>query len=105
MTFTVFQCASCKKSYFPARHFCPACHRAEWTEITAQYGQVEDSTAVRHRPGADTQTTTYLATIRTTAGPKVIARLEEYMDHGDKVELRSTENGLLVAIPMSAQPR
>ena len=98
MSFTVFQCASCKKSYFPARHLCPACHRADWTEITAQYGQVEDSTAVRHRPGADTQTTTYLATICTMAGPKVIALLEESMNHGDKVELRPAENGQLIAV-------
>ena len=98
MTFTVFQCTSCKNLFFPARYLCPVCRHADWQEVAAPYGQIEDSTAIRHRPGADLQTTSFLATIQTNAGPRVIAKLNEYLERGEKVELQFADNGALLAV-------
>ena len=98
MSFHVFSCAACGHAVYPARYLCPACHGAQWRETPAPQGIIEETTATRHKIGADQQQVLHLATVRTSAGPAVIAKLDGPAQEGDTVEL-AMEQGALRATP------
>lgn len=87
MTLNVFQCKQCGATLFPARYFCPACGGAEWGTRTVECGTVAESTVVRHRIGAQAGDDVHLASVLTSVGPIVIARLDNAMQAGDAVRL------------------
>lgn len=88
MKLTVYQCSQCDKALFPARYFCPNCGGAKWQELVTEAGKIEEVTVVRHRVGAEGSKDLHLATVRTVAGPVVIARLDRVMHVGDAVQLQ-----------------
>jgi uncharacterized OB-fold protein len=96
MTLSVFQCKQCGTTLFPARYFCPACGGGQWRECTVERGAVAESTVVRHRVGARGDGDVHLASVVTSAGPIVIARLEAAMQSGDAVSLDVDDAGRLV---------
>lgn len=75
-TLTVFQCKGCGATLFPARYLCPRCGAADWREQAAPRGTLEECTVVRHRVGAQAHGGVPLASVRTDAGPVVVARLD-----------------------------
>ncbi len=87
MKLTVFHCRQCGTVHFPARYRCPHCGAADWEEQVTEAGTIEEITVVRHRLGAQPGEEVHLATVRTTAGPVVIARLDGAMHAGDAVSL------------------
>ena len=87
MTLKVFQCTQCGHTLFPARYFCPACGAGQWRECAVERGIVAESTVVRHRVGAHGEGGVHLASVVTSAGPIVIARLEHALRSGDAVSL------------------
>jgi uncharacterized OB-fold protein len=87
MKLIVFHCRQCGTVLFPARYFCPHCGVADWEEQVAELGTIEDLTVVRHRVDAQRGEEVHLATVRTMAGPVVIARLDGAMHAGDTVWL------------------
>lgn len=87
MNLIVFYCRQCDAVLFPARYLCPHCGTSDWEEQVAEGGTIEEITVVRHRVGAQRGEDVHLATVRSTAGPVVIARLDEAMRPGAKVRL------------------
>ncbi|WP_051975362.1 Zn-ribbon domain-containing OB-fold protein [Cupriavidus necator] len=87
MNLVVFRCGQCDTVVFPARYFCPHCGVADWEAQVVEAGTIEETTAVRHRVGAQHGEAVHLATVRTTAGPRVIARLDKPMHAGDTLWL------------------
>ncbi|MFM0666926.1 zinc ribbon domain-containing protein [Paraburkholderia sediminicola] len=96
MTLKVFQCTQCGMTLFPARYFCPACGGAQWSECAVERGNIAESTVVRHRVGAQGGGDVHLASVATSAGPIVIARLEAAMQSGDSVSLDVDDAGRIV---------
>ena len=96
MTLKVFQCIQCGATLFLARYFCPACGCGEWSECAVERGRVAESTVVRHRVGAQDGGDVHLASVVTSAGPIVIARLEDAMQPGDPVSLDVDDAGRIV---------
>lgn len=96
MTFNVFKCSACGHTVYPARYLCPLCHATTWQETDAGMGAILETTATRHKMGADQQSVLHLATTRTAAGPVVIAKLDGPSQEGDKVDF-FIENGALKA--------
>ena len=78
MSLTVFACAACGRTVFPARALCPACGGREWREIDADGGVVQAATSVAG---------VHLAEIRTDAGPLVVARAPAPAAPGQRVRL------------------
>ncbi|QCP52015.1 rubredoxin [Trinickia violacea] len=102
MTLSVFQCTQCGATLFPARVFCPACGGAQWRECAVVRGTVNESTVVRHRVGAQEGGDVHLASVVTSAGPVVIARLEQGVLAGDEVALDMDEANRILARPIRA---
>ena len=97
MNLSVFECKQCGTTLFPARYFCPACGSDQWRERVVERGTVAESTVVRHRVGALGGHDVHLASVATSAGPVVIARLEWAMQSGDTVSLVVDEAGCILA--------
>lgn len=97
MILTVFQCKQCDATLFPARYFCPACGGAEWKERVVERGTVNESTVVRHRVGAQEGGDVHLASVATSAGPIVIARLDWTAQAGDDVSLSIDDANRILA--------
>lgn len=92
MTFTVEQCKGCLHAVYPARYLCPGCQRSDWRPIPVSFGTLLQFT---HLPGP--RGDAYLGTLRTDAGPIVIARLAGAAHaNGRRYALR-WETGALIA--------
>jgi uncharacterized protein len=95
----VFACTSCGHVEFPRRVLCPRCGTALFHEIDGSEGYVEETTVLRHRAGSgEALDERRLATVRTTAGPSVIAGLDAHAARGDRVALFVEANGAIVAV-------
>ncbi|HKT95299.1 MAG TPA: zinc ribbon domain-containing protein [Paraburkholderia sp.] len=81
------RCNACGDAVFPARYRCPRCGAADWKREPAAGVAVEESTVVRHRVGAQGRGDVYLASVRTQAGPVVIARSDTALREGEAVAL------------------
>lgn len=97
MTLDVFRCADCGTTLFPARDLCPACGGAQWTKEAVSCGTVLAATVVSHRVGASEPGAVHLASVRTDAGPVVIARLEAAASKGERVSLEVDEDSRILA--------
>jgi uncharacterized protein len=84
---SILRCNACGEALFPARYRCPHCGDATWTSEPAARGVVEESTVVRHRVGAQGSGDVHLASVRTQAGPVVIARSVAALRAGEAVSL------------------
>lgn len=96
MTLKVFQCTQCGHTLFPARYFCPACGGGQWRECGVERGTIAESTVLRHRVGAQGDGDVHLASVVTSAGPIVIARLEHALRSGDAVSLDVDDGGRVI---------
>ncbi len=74
-------CAVCAHAIWPPRPLCPACGSMTFNESPVVAGSVEETTAnVEH----------LIASVRSDAGPTIIARLQRSVPAGARVSL-STE--------------
>ena len=82
----VFACCHCASTYFPARSLCAACGRAEFVAVDGEAGWIEQWTELHQSQRqkqlstddpAERQARRYLATVRTSAGPLVVAAMDE----------------------------
>jgi uncharacterized OB-fold protein len=94
---TVFACAACGTAAFPQRLACPQCGSRDSRAIEAAQGIVEETTIIRHRAGEHSDAPIHLATVRTLAGPLVIAQLEGTTDTGALVRLFLDPDGAIIA--------
>jgi uncharacterized OB-fold protein len=91
VTFLVPVCVPCGHAVFPPRALCPKCGGREWT-TTETAGAVEGLTLVDD---------VALVSVRTEAGPLVIARGSAGIKRGDRVGLEA-EGAVPVAVPTDA---
>lgn len=87
--FFVFECTMCAHRMFPQRLLCPRCGRREFRETTSGPGILEEVTT--SRTGAP------IGSVRTDAGPVVLARLDGVIKPGMRVQL--ADNDGVVASP------
>lgn len=104
MNLAAFECSRCGVRVFPRRYFCRGCGAAQWREVDASEGTIDETTLVRHRAGAGGRPPTLLATVITCAGPAVVAKLEAPAERGEAVRLRLEADAAIVADPMPARP-
>jgi uncharacterized protein len=92
----VWSCRSCATALFPQRPVCPRCWSTDLQQTRARRGTVEQITVREHRPrerrrppvgGWDDRLVVWVASVRTAAGPVVIAWCPEELQPGDAVEL------------------
>jgi uncharacterized OB-fold protein len=76
--FCVPACVACGHAIWPPRPVCPGCGGRAFAARRADAGVVEETTRNEHTP---------LASVRSDAGPVVIARLEREVPSGARVEL------------------
>jgi uncharacterized OB-fold protein len=81
----VFRCTSCDHAVFPRRLLCPRCGGAAFAEEEAARGTLEEVTTGRVSIGS----------VRTKAGPLVVARIEG-VEPGE-VALGRADDGAVVA--------
>lgn len=90
------RCGGCGVALFPLRAICPRCWSTEMGEDFARRGTVEEVTRRENRPrerrrppvgGWDDRQVIWLASIRTEAGPIVVAWCPEELEPGATVEL------------------
>jgi uncharacterized protein len=79
-TFSVTVCTACGEAVFPPRALCPSCGGRDWSPVEAGEGTVEQTT---ERDGVP------IASVRTDAGPIVIARAAASCAAGDVVRLEA----------------
>ena len=100
MTLKVFQCKQCGATVFPARYLCSECGGGDWCERVAERGTVSEWTSVHRRVGAQDGGDVLLASVKTDAGPIVIARLDRVVQAGDEVRLAIDEQNRVLALPI-----
>jgi uncharacterized OB-fold protein len=90
MSFRVPACANCGHAIWPPRLACAVCGAAEWNQIDASTGRLED---VTEAPGYD-GTPIRLGTVRLEPGPPVVAAVDADAELGDAVRLRLVDAAL-----------
>jgi uncharacterized OB-fold protein len=78
--FSVTACTACGEAVFPPRALCPSCGGRDWRSVEAADGTVEQMT---ERGGVA------IASVRTDAGPVVVARAAASCAPGDVVRLEA----------------
>jgi uncharacterized OB-fold protein len=76
MSLAIPVCASCATAAFPPRVLCPSCGSREWTTVDAVGGTVVGLT--EHRG-------IVIASVRSDAGPVIIARAIRPLEPGEAV--------------------
>jgi uncharacterized OB-fold protein len=77
-------CNRCGLASFPRRLTCHRCGGSAFKSASATEGVVEESTTVRRRVGSE-GAPAVLATVRLTAGPRVIAGMGRALPPGTRV--------------------
>lgn len=96
--FTVRRCNACLHAVHPARYLCPRCHGSDWRPVAVRSGILLQFTRMPGKQADDR----YLGTLRTDAGPLVVARLAGTIhDKGQRYLLR-LDGDALVAAPESS---
>jgi uncharacterized protein len=89
----IWVCSACGHAVFPSRLLCSRCSGADWREETVEHGVVEQATEASFRTGAEL-VTRRLASVRTDAGPIVIARLLDDAEPGAAVALTLSDGAV-----------
>ena len=100
MDLDITQCTQGGLKLFPARYFCPNCGGEEWARRQVRSGTVMESTVVRHRAGERDAQALHLATVRTSEGPMVVARLIPPVMDGATVRLEVDGDQCIVALAL-----
>lgn len=104
--FVVDECAACGHLLYPPRILCPVCASSRFRRHLADTGIAEEVTTRRpvfkrrQLPWGNwlDQSETHLASIKTDAGPRVIARVPPDLRPGDRVILRA-QASTAIALP------
>ncbi len=92
-------CVECGHAVFPPRALCPRCGAERWRQEAVEQGVVEERTALQRRAALRAEgdgAPVYIASVRTAAGPVVIARSPDDAPPGAAVRLEM-EGGAPVA--------
>lgn len=104
--FTVPKCKQCGHLAYPPRILCPRCGSSEWTRTLADSGIVTEVTTRRpvfkrrQLPWGNwlDQEAVRLAAVHADVGVRIIARIPEGVEVGDRVTL-SAQASTAIAIP------
>jgi uncharacterized OB-fold protein len=97
-------CTACGHAAFPPHLACSRCGSREFRGDPNTAGTVERTTFVRRRVGVPADAPPVpLASVRSDLGPVVIARAEDGVGPGDRVEL-AFEGAAVVARPQEDVP-
>lgn len=93
MSFSVDECCGCGHRVHPARYLCPQCHGAAWRARPVRSASLLQATQLAGARGGSG----WIATLRTDAGPLVVARLEQAPDERHPHYALRVVDGALVA--------
>jgi uncharacterized OB-fold protein len=104
--FTVEECAECGYVAYPPRILCPRCAAHDWKRRLTDQGVVTEITVRRpvfkrrQLPWGNwlDQAETRLAAVHSDAGVRIIARIPEGVEIGDRVRLAS-QASTVIALP------
>ncbi len=80
-------CEGCGTAAFPRPLLCRACGGAAFREEPSADGTVEEATRLHRSPGRSHEPPVALGSVRTDAGPVVVARLAGGPEPGSRVRL------------------
>jgi uncharacterized OB-fold protein len=86
----VYRCGACGEAVFPRLLLCGRCGGADWLEEETDEGVLEEVTTVA---AADVR----IGSVRSAAGPMLVARVEGGADAAETVRLRRGADGAVVA--------
>lgn len=87
-------CRTCGHAVFPPRLLCPTCGGSDWREDVAESGVVEQATEAVFRTSGQ-RVAQRIASVRTGAGPVVIARLADDVGPGSAVALEVSDGAII----------
>jgi uncharacterized OB-fold protein len=104
--FSVDECERCGHVTYPPRILCPVCAGSSFRRRQADSGVVDEVTTRRpvftrrRLPSGDwlDESETRLGTVRTDAGPRIVVRVAEGVQRGDRVALHA-QAGTAIALP------
>lgn len=104
--FTVPKCRSCGHLAYPPRILCPECGGSDWTRTLAEHGVVTEVTTRRpvfkrrQLPWGNwlDQEAVRLGAVQTDVGVRIVARLPQEAEVGDRVTL-TAQASTAIAIP------
>lgn len=105
--FFVFRCDGCGASAYPRRLLCASCGGSSSCPVEASSGVVEEATVRTHRTyeakrdlvgGWEEREAVPLVSIRTDAGPVVVARAVPGLRRGDRVALAISSGAPVAAL-------
>lgn len=86
----VYRCRACGHAVFPRLLLCGRCGGGDWAEEETGEGVLEEATAV-------TATKVRIGSVRSAAGPVLIARVEDEAEPSETVRLARDGDGAVVA--------
>ena len=87
--FTISECGRCGYRAYPPRILCPTCAANDWKRRPAEHGVVTEVTVRRPVSEPGDQEGTRLACVQSDAGVRIVARIQEGVEVGDRVTLLS----------------
>jgi uncharacterized OB-fold protein len=88
----IWRCANCRAAFFPERLLCPRCYGDRFEADRAHEATVEEISIVRHMLGHENWQPCRIASVHTSAGPRMTVGLRDECGPGATIELFE-ENG------------
>ena len=84
---TVFRCTTCREAFFPERLLCPRCHGDKFAQERAYDAVIEEISVIRHMLGQENWQPRRIASVLTSAGPRITVGLSDESAPGVTIEL------------------
>jgi uncharacterized OB-fold protein len=84
---TVWRCENCRAVYYPEPLLCPRCHGGKFALDRAHEAIIEEVSVIRHMIGQENWQPRRIASVLTSAGPRITVGLRDESGPGATIEL------------------
>ena len=84
---TVWRCESCRTVYYPEPLMCPRCHGGTFALGRVHEAVIEEVSVIRHMIGQENWQPRRIASVLTSAGPRITVGLRDESGPGAIIEL------------------
>jgi uncharacterized OB-fold protein len=84
---TIWRCESCRAAYYPEPLLCPRCRGEKFATERVHEAIVEEISVIRHMIGQENWQPRRIASVLTSAGPRITVGLRDESEPGTIIEL------------------
>jgi uncharacterized OB-fold protein len=84
---TIWRCENCRTAYYPEPLLCPHCHGGKFATVRVHEAVVEEISVIRHMIGQENWQPRRIASVLTSAGPRITVGLRDESGAGATIEL------------------